>query len=117
MPQKEGYLLIDHTASPGVPEWMARIAGVDPALVAEGKRLESATLTCKHCKSTVVKNPFRKLERAKCAKCSFVYICDICAFEASLPDYDHTPYEKKVDLILSGKGETLGSPQKLILPT
>jgi hypothetical protein len=109
-----GYLFIDHGASPGVPEWMARMAGLDPADLKEGKRFESKTLCCAHCKTHVVPNPKRVLERAQCAKCDHHFICDVCAFQASQPDYSHTPFEKKVDLALSG--QPLGSPPKLITP-
>lgn len=112
-----GYLFIDHGNSPGVPEWMARMAGYDPSAVAEGKRFEAKTLCCAHCKTHVVPNPFRVLERSSCPKCSHHYICDTCAFEMTLPDYSHAPFEKKVDLALSGKSTpALGSPPKLILP-
>lgn len=93
-PRREGYLLIDHRASPGIPAETARKVGLDPELVAEGRMLESGTLTCSHCKCVVVPNPFRRRERAQCAKCDYHYICDICAFKASLPDYIHTPFER-----------------------
>lgn len=75
---KQGYLLIDHRASPGLTaEDMIR-GGMDPTLaVGEGKMLEAATLTCGHCQGTVIKNPNRKRERAYCAKCTD-YICDKC---------------------------------------
>lgn len=109
-----GYLFIDHRASPGVPEWMARQAGYDPATVAEGKVFETKTLRCAHCSVHVVPNPDRTRERSTCPKCNHDYICDVCAFEASQPDYSHSPFEKKVDLILAG--QPLGSPPKLLTP-
>jgi hypothetical protein len=112
--RREGWLLVDHSASPGLPEDVARAAGYDPTFVREGKRYETATLTCAHCKSTVVPNPQRTRERAKCFKCLH-YICDGCAFRASLPDYDHAPYERRVELVMAGKPDPLGSPRKLIL--
>ena len=98
MKQREGYLLVDHSASPGLPEDVARASGYDPAMVAEGKRFEAATLTCAHCKVTVVKSPLRTRERNYCMKCSGKYICDVCGFRATLPDYNHAPYEKYVDV-------------------
>ena len=52
MKQREGYLMVDHRASPGIPEDVARQIGMDPAQVKEGKLLEAATLTCSHCKNT-----------------------------------------------------------------
>jgi hypothetical protein len=121
--QREGYLLIDHQASPGIPEDMAVAFGMNPQLVKEGKVLEAATLTCVHCKGSAVKNPWRARERGSCMKCGGKYICDACALETRLPNYDHTPFEKKVDVLkdLEAKGFFGGTPQtltqsKLILP-
>lgn len=112
---REGYLLVDHQASPGLPEDIARLVGYDPALCGEGKRFEAATLTCSHCKCAVVKNPLRTRERHQCHKCGPHYVCDLCAFRMSLPDYDHTPFDKIIDLTLDQK-PILGSPHTLILP-
>src|SRR5262245_1696573 len=99
MAQREGYLMVDHRASPGLPEDMARRMGVAP-----GSKLgEVATLTCCHCKTVAIKNPFRQRERGKCPKCSMKHLCDTCWAQTFLPDYNHTPFEKKVDLLLSGK--------------
>lgn len=95
MAKREGYLLVDHQASPGLPEDVARAAGYDPAYVREGKRYEVGTLTCAHCKTTVVPNPFRTREREFCFKCMH-YICDVCGFRASAPDYDHAPFEARM---------------------
>jgi hypothetical protein len=108
-----GYLFIDHSNSPGIPEWMARQAGYDPKQVGEGRRMDVKTLCCAHCKVHVVPHPTRPdSDRATCAKCGHHYICDVCAFRASQPDYVHTPYEKKVELTLSG--QPLGIPPDLI---
>ena len=65
----EGYLLIDHRVSPGVP------AGPDPALVGAGRLFESATITCSHCQAVVILNPDRSRPRHYCAKCDH-YVCD-----------------------------------------
>lgn len=97
MRKQMGELLIDHRASPGLPEDIARRAGYDPAFCGEGKVYRAATLTCAHCKGSVVKNIFRTRDRALCAKCSYHYICDACAFQSTLPDYVHTPFEAKID--------------------
>ncbi len=97
-PKREGYLLVDHQASPGLPEDIARASGYDPAMCGEGKRFEAATLTCAHCKAAVVKNPLRTREREHCMKCSGRYVCDNCAIVARLPDYNHAPFEKYVDV-------------------
>lgn len=116
---REGYLLIDHSASPGLPEDIARQTGLDPAYCGEGKRFEVATLTCSHCKTAFIKNPLRTRERAKCFKCGWHYICDICAAEMMKPDYDHLPFEKLVEIeqhFYQNKGvqQFLGSPQDLL---
>ena len=97
MKQREGYLMVDHRASPGLPEEVARVSGYDPRHAGEGKVFEAASLTCSHCKCAVVKNPLRQRERHTCAKCGYHYICDGCALEASKPDYSHLPYEKLKD--------------------
>lgn len=120
--KREGYLLIDHAASPGLTEAQSRAAGLDPKFTGEGKRLEAATLTCSHCKATVVKNPLRLRERASCSKCGYHYICDLCEANSRLPGYDHMPYAKFADLTLEGKAPTLirmpdlGSPPELLQP-
>jgi hypothetical protein len=115
-----GYLFIDHGNSPGIPEWMARLAGYDPAMVKEGRRMDTKTLCCAHCKIHVVPNPQRpNSDRATCPKCSHHYICDVCAFKMTQPDYTHIPFEKTLDAALSGKPipvPQLGSPNKLIIP-
>ena len=98
-----GYLIVDHRASPGLPEDVARRSGYDPSLVKEGKVFEADTYTCAHCKSTVVMNKERSRKREECRKCSNHYICDWCYAETQMPDYSHLPYDKKVDLVMSGK--------------
>lgn len=109
-----GFLFIDHRFSPGISDDLARAAGYPEGSGREGRMLETKTMCCAHCKTHVVPNPRRVWERASCPKCSHHYICDACAFEMTLPDYSHTPFEKKVDLALSGKPQPLGSPPKLI---
>jgi hypothetical protein len=119
-----GYLTIDHRASPGLPEDVARLAGYDPKLCGEGKFFEADTLTCRHCRNGVVKNPLRTRERHSCRKCSGEFICDGCAYLSTLPDYDHTPFEKVIEQHLSAvaRGHILfdppmqGSPSRLLMP-
>lgn len=73
--RREGYFMLDHSASPGLPDEMLRTAGL-PADA--GKTLfEAATYTCSHCNYVVVVNPDRRRERAYCAKCDHL-ICDAC---------------------------------------
>lgn len=95
MPKGEGYLMIDHRASPGVPEEIARSVGMDPALVKEGSMLEMTTMTCCHCKVAVQMNPMRLRARESCRKCGGKYICDFCYADTHRADYSHAPYEKR----------------------
>lgn len=62
----EGYFLVDHRDSPGLPE------------VPGGTVFEAAVLTCSHCQTSMIRNPARTRERAYCAGCDH-YICDGCA--------------------------------------
>lgn len=98
MAQREGYLFVDHSASPGLPPELQRRMGGQPGQ----KIIENATLTCCHCKTAVLKNPFRTRERHRCPKCSMKYVCDPCAFRMSQPDYVHTSHEAFVDQLLKG---------------
>lgn len=98
MPQREGYLLVDHRASPGLPDDLARRMGGLPG----SKIIENATLTCRHCRAVVIKNPFRQRERNVCYLCGVKYICDFCAAKTKEPGYVHTPYEAIVEEALRG---------------
>jgi len=62
-----GYLVIDHSNSPGLPD-----QGMP-----EGSVLERDILQCTHCQRGVVLNPGRVRARAVCLKCHH-YICDGC---------------------------------------
>ncbi len=113
-----GYLVVDHRASPGLPEDVARWAGYDPKFAGEGKVYEVDTLTCSHCNACVVPNAARIRPRGKCMECDHReghYICDPCDYQRTLPGYVHAPYKKFIDETM---GRTvMGSPPKLLLPT
>lgn len=113
--RKDGYLEVDHTFSPGLPEDVARAAGYDPKLCREGRRFEAATMHCPHCGVVLIKNPDRTRAREYCKLCDH-YICDLCHVVRSQADYVHLPYKKFQDMVLSlaSKGETVGSPQELL---
>lgn len=71
----EGYVLIDNSNSPGVPDELVVAEGL-PA--GAGKiKFESASITCSHCEAVVVLNPDRSRERGYCPKCDH-YVCDAC---------------------------------------
>lgn len=110
-----GVIIVDHSASPGLPEDIARLAGYDPKLCTEGKIFEAATLTCAHCKTALVKNQFRIRERASCFKCGGQYICDYCHMKSKDPLYSHLPFEKLAEQTIRS-AERLGSPQELLTP-
>jgi hypothetical protein len=115
----EGELFVDHRASPGIPPELARRMGYeDPHLVSEGKLLEAAILTCRHCRQPSIKNPLRTRERYFCMECGGAYICDPCNLERLQPNYTHMPFEKIVDLVATGKVtvECLGV-RPLLIPT
>lgn len=70
--RQEGYLLIDHRASPGLPP------SAEPTHVPGGALFESATVTCAHCHRIIVLNPDRSRARHYCPKCDH-YVCDTVA--------------------------------------
>ena len=106
--QHAGYLMVDHRASPGLSEDIARLAGYDPKFCGEGKVYEVDTLYCVNCYSHVVKNPFRIRERHSHKG---NYVCDGCAYLLSQSDYVHVPLAKRIDDTKAAEG----SPMKLLL--
>lgn len=96
----DGWLMIDHSASPGIPADVALRMGLNPNEVAEGKIMERATMPCKHCGWHVVKHPKRVRPREYCKLCDH-YICDGCAYLASLPGYVHICKEAALDIALA----------------
>lgn len=112
-----GYLLVDHRASPGLPEEVARWAGYNPALCREGKVYEVDTLCCSHCNACVVPNIHRTRPRALCLECDNIrghYICDGCDYLRTQPGYVHRPFTQVIDETLTTT--TMGTPPKLLLP-
>ena len=73
----EGYLLIDHRESPGVPDALLRTIGAELPQGAGVGMFEAPTITCSHCQTVLILNPLRTRERAYCQKCDH-YICDGC---------------------------------------
>ncbi len=71
----EGYVLIDHSDSPGVNTEF--VGANDTPAVPKGMKYESATFTCSHCQRGVILQPLRTRERGWCSGCDH-YICDVC---------------------------------------
>ena len=73
----EGYLLLDHSNSPGITP--GEISAIDSDLpFGIGRvKFEAPTYTCSHCNRVVVLNPLRQRERGYCRKCDH-YVCDTC---------------------------------------
>lgn len=91
----EGYLFVDHRASPGLP---------GSKFFGEGKVFEAATLSCSHCRISVVPNPDRVRERFRCPHCAVNddYLCDICA-QGFKQNKVCRPFKQVVDDVKSGK--------------
>ena len=87
----EGYLMVDHRASPGLTPEEAMALGYTNATVGEGQLYETKTNHCSHCGTVVIMNPDRTRERAFCQACS-KYICDNCGIAMRLPNYVHKTY-------------------------
>lgn len=118
MAQREGYFVVDHRASPGMTEAQALACGYDPAQCREGKVYETKLLTCRHCKTAAKKNPFRLRPRESCTKCGGKYVCDFCYARMQEPDYDHTPFEKLVDLAMDSAAKGIPfNARTLLLPS
>lgn len=80
-----GYLIIDHTDSPGIrPEDIPLQLRHSTIVVPAHRKYETAIQFCAHCGSQVVLNAKRTRPREYCWKCDH-YICDnpICVKECA----------------------------------
>jgi hypothetical protein len=115
---REGYLMVDHRASPGLPSNIAAEAGYDFRQCTEGKLFETACYTCAHCNMPVPKSYYAGREHAECIKCDH-FVCDRCAVLACQPDYVHLPFKKFIDIsadYAAKTGQPMGSPPALLMP-
>lgn len=94
----EGYLLLDHSNSPGVPDEVSVSVGLP---VGSGMGLfEAPTFTCHHCQSVGVIDPKRSNGMAYyCKGCSHL-ICDPCGEEKVKTGVCRT-FEQRVDEFLT----------------
>ncbi len=91
---REGYLVIDHRASPGT-NWEP---GSGFPSVPEGQLFETRTLSCPHCGCCVVVNMDRTRQRPHCHSCDH-YICDICAIEYKVSGVCRTYIERALGVL------------------
>lgn len=98
----DGYLMVDHRASPGIPEDLALMLGLDPSTLKGGKLAEYATTGCPHCGTHIIFNPQRTRERAWCSQCD-KYICDWCSAARQDTGYVHRPMAELIDLVKTDK--------------
>ncbi len=82
----EGYLLIDHRESPGLPN--------------RSRMFEGSFVSCSHCQATVILNRDRTRERAYCRSCDH-YICDTCANVAATTSTPHRSFKQIIDEVLA----------------
>jgi hypothetical protein len=90
--RREGYLMIDHRASPGLEDGFMTKIGLNGPSLSEGKLFESGIATCSHCNTVVILQPLRTRDRGHCQKCD-AYICDNPACHK-----DCTPFNKVLDI-------------------
>jgi len=107
--KNEGYMLVDHRASPGITAADLKRAGITRQTAArlgidlesvvkgdmgEGKVVERATRRCCHCGNQVVLNPGRTAPRHQCRTCppGHDYVCDRPACH-----FDCAPYRRKIE--------------------
>lgn len=100
---REGYLLIDHTNSPGVSADFVYQSGLNAPVVGAGTSFESATMTCSHCNGVVILNPNRTRERGFCFKCNH-YICD-----SPTCNRDCRPFRQLIDMTQERAFKELGN--------
>jgi hypothetical protein len=110
----DGYLSIDHRASPGLPVPLAERMGLPLQQVREGGLMECATMTCAHCSTVVIPNPERTRERGYCASCDR-YVCDHCKAASLQAGYVHYSWQQILDMVKSGRFAISGSPSAPIL--
>lgn len=89
--KREGYLMIDHRASPGLPPDFCWSIGLDCPSIGANTLYESPVITCCHCNVVMILNPKRTRPRGYCSRCDD-YVCasPSCNLEC-------TPFERVLD--------------------
>jgi hypothetical protein len=75
----EGYLLIDHSASPGLTEAEAHRGGL-PVYAGRGL-YETSVVNCGHCQKGIIVHPLLMRDVPTCSKCDS-YVCESCKLTA-----------------------------------
>lgn len=88
---REGFLLIDHSNSPGISAEFVRASGVDAPIVPGGTAFKTPMFRCCHCGTHVILNPDRSRPRGHCRRCDR-YVCDNPACNSEC-----RPYKKMID--------------------
>jgi len=107
-----GYMVIDHRGTDGLPEDILAMVGL-PRGAGRGM-FEVATIYCVHCGGHTIKNPERLRPRGFCKKCNH-YICDPCEAAKLAPDYVHRTIEELTILVQGGDYEIVGSSSAPVL--
>lgn len=96
----EGYLLIDHRFSPGVPDEVMVKSGLPIGSGRKDKVFEAATYTCADCQAIVVIEPKRTRARGYCPKCNH-QLCDRCENVRVLSGGECKNFQNMVDRYLN----------------
>ena len=84
---REGELMIDHRASPGLPADFYHRIGLAGMPAPGGALTELPTMTCCHCNAVVILNAARTRPRGYCRKCDD-YVCDSPACNSGCMPFD-----------------------------
>ena len=90
----EGYMLIDHRASMGVPEEVMVAQGFPKDAGKQESIWETATVTCSQCERQVILNPDRSRPREWCKHCGHFH-CDDCTAALYLTNALCYPFKAK----------------------
>lgn len=111
----EGYLMLDHRGTEGVPDEVMRSCGL-PA--GSGHKLyECPSFTCSHCQRVVIMDARRTNSRGYCKKCDH-YVCDNCETIRVASGGMCKTFSQQVDELLNAaeKQATTQDPRTIVLP-
>lgn len=103
--EADGYLLVDHRNSPGLPNEHTRRLGLPDGCMGEGTVYEGRTHGCPHCGAPSL---ITRVERNWCRSCD-LYICDYCEKARHLPGYEHFTMREVAEKFMTGKYHIMGT--------